>query len=1011
MKITIEKNNFVNDTNTFSYTRGKDVDGMVYSMKTVGFVFSENSVVEIDIASLSVETNKFGKTYTVKNNEKWDLISNNAVVEETKVVVKNRTLKSFKFPNLKNYSPEDGMNTAWGFWSDTDGGKYKGFVDPEKFQKNAVFSVEGYESNDKWGTQVDVKSIDIRAFDLNKPEFFLKNIGFGAVTIEWALENKIYDKITNLDYGIADIKAEIVEAKKSKALKGIGDITLNRIIAKSRLARKEIRAGDEGSIDTTTKFKNDLMEILVDFRIQGFWNKNKGERDRYLDKIHKGFVEILGENNPDEFKNKYGVSGISDIPNAIKKNPYILINLNNNGFKTVDIIARQMGVEVAGIDRQEACVNGILNGEIQGGFGGNGDIYLDREALFGELVENLEIKDDSIEDKFTKNDSDRLFRHIRLSESGDFYHWMDIDESGTITEKFTNKKNYTQEELVFKRVQQGIESSKRRYPIIPEAEVGAWIRAFESREGGEGSNYTLSDEQVKAVRLTCANDQSMFCMTGFAGTGKSTVSKAILEILELANRGREGIECLAVSGMASRRINEATGFNSTTITSYLFNPRRVKNTSVLFIDEASMVDSETMHFLLKAVDVEKTKIILVGDVGQLPPIGRGTPFKDILESGWVKSISLEKIFRQNEDAVLTTFAKSMRFENIDEHMYSGEYSDFGFIGVDDDQLYKVRHDIRILEDVENPEYDVKMKIRDKRIQLNKLLTLCNTNIRQEVGNLIYRYKDDFKKDYTSFQLMSPQKSTIVGTESINYMAQDILNDGNATFMDGDISINGKKQYKRFKIGDKVIHTKNENWFFNDNLGYFKNGKFMFEGSFTERFKNQYCHNIQGKHSIRILNGMVGIIDSFNTNTKEITVKFAYEDIHIGVIYKIKDLGSLHLGYCLTIHKLQGSEAKTVGLIVSPSHVMMINNNLLYTGITRGKSKGFILGSKRAFKQGLKKHGTIRQTLLPLLFNGLLWDLNDRARKKILFDSDSWGHDIKETDKELKICSADKNVGI
>jgi exodeoxyribonuclease V alpha subunit len=1004
-KITITKNNYVNSNRTFSYARGVDGDSIAYNLKTVGFAFDENCTAKIDIESLEFESNdNFGKTYVVKSNSKWELIDTPNFNNETKTVVKNnRIVKSIKFPNLKNYSPEDGVNTAWAFWSDTDGDKYTGFVDPEKIQKNSVFSTEGNLVSDKWGTKIEVKTIEIRNFDLNKPEFFLKNIGFKTGSIDWALDEKLFDKISNLNVAVEDIKSFILKAKKKKTIKGIGNITLEKIIQKIHLARKELSESDN-SLSGSMKFKKRLSEIFVEHRIQTFWNRSESDRERYLDIIHKGFVEILGGVEGHEFKLKYGVKTIDEIPDKIKDNPYILITLKNNGFKTVDITARQMGIKVNSLKRQEACVNGILDGSITGGFGGKGDVYLDRESLFLELVDNLKINEDDITEDFTREDSDNLFKSLRIDKHNDFYHWINIDEQGEISEKFTNKKNYSQEEQIFDKVSIAIDNSHRAHPIMQD--INGWISEFEDVEGKiHGHSYHLSDEQKNAIKIINSNEQSIFCMTGFAGTGKSTVSKAILELLKINNNNEEnGIECLAVSGMASRRISEATGFKSTTITSYLFNPRRVKGTKVLFIDEASMVDSETMDILLQQIDVSTTKIIFVGDVGQLPPIGRGTPFKDILESGWVKSISLEKIFRQNEEAVLTTFAKSMRFENVHEDMYSGEYSDFEFKTVKDSELYRVRQEIRVLEESLEIDWEVKNRIKSKRIHLNSLLNKCNNDIRQEVSNLIYKYKGEFEKDHMSFQLMAPQKSTIVGTESINFLAQDILNPNEKAFMDSEYLIGGKRQYKKFKIGDKVIHTKNQNWFFKKNLGWFdKNGNFRDSGVFEEQFKKNYCRVINGEHSIRVLNGMVGIIDSYDSIMKKITVRFKYEDIEIAAIYDVKDLGSLHLGYCLTIHKLQGSEAKTIGLIVSPSHVMMINNNLLYTGLTRAKTKGYIIGSKRAFKQGLKKHGTVRQTLLPLLFDELFEEISDVANKTEFFIKDSWSHDEKEKAMPLRVC--------
>jgi len=1010
MKITIQKNNFENKEKTFSYTRGRGDDGGFYSFKTVGFVFVVNDVIDIDIDSLAYDESDFGKTYIINNSSVWEkaleALDNSFGV---KVVIKNKVLKASNFPDFKNYSPEDGRNTVWGYWADTEGTKYKGTVDPTNFKRNAVFSVEGVEISSKYGTQIEVSSIDIRKFNLNKPEFFLKGVGFSSINIQWALDHNIYDMVKNIETKHSGISSLIEDAIQNKEVVGIGKITFAKIIKNIKAARKEM--GSVNSIDSITKFKSELRDLFVESRVQGFWNKTEISQERYLEKIHKGFTDIIsgGDFNGD-FKKKFGIDSINDVVGLIKKNPYILILLPNHGFKTVDIIARDMGVEVSSLERQEACVNGILNGEIQGGFGGNGDIYLDRESLFNELVEELAISDDGFIEEFTQADSDKLFLSLRENGSNDFYHWMHVDENGKLTEKFTNSVNYENEEVIFDTIKQALEtSSKWNNPIKSKSNIEQWIAEFEHRESAtHGVDYKLSAEQKKALYEINSNDQPIFCMTGFAGTGKSTVSKAILELLAIENKDElgqpstMGIECLAVSGMASRRINEATGFHSTTITSYLFNPKRVASTKVLFIDEASMVDSETMATLLKKIDAEKVKIVLVGDVGQLPPIGRGTPFKDILDSGWVRNVQLKKIFRQDDNAVLTTFAKSMRNENVDEKMYKGDFSDFCFKGVDDRILYKIRNEMRPYEDIENPTPKQKEEMRSLKGKLHKALNLCNSNIKQEVANLIYQYKSDFKSDFTSFQLISPQKTTIVGTDSINLLAQDILNDTEIPFMDGDISIGMSKKYKRFKINDKVIHTKNENWFLGDNLGFFKDGKIISNNVDAEIMGSKYCHPVGGKKSIRILNGMVGIIHSYDQLMERITVKYRYEDTFIAVEYQKKDLGSLHLGYCLTIHKLQGSEAKTIGLIVSPSHVRMINNNLLYTGITRGKTKGFILGSEKAFKQGLKKHGTIRQTMLPLLFNGLFWDLDNIAQAKVMFSKDNWSHGSGEINK-VKIC--------
>ena len=979
---------------------------------TKSFVFQLNDSFKVDIQKLNTKLYNGVQQYLLDTNSDYEKITikdTKKVVKES-LVFKNKTLKTFKFPNMKDYSPEDGKDTVWGFWADTDGQKYVGVVNPERFVKNAVFSVEGIKEESGFGPQIKVSSIVIRSFDLNKPEFLLKNLGFNNKSIDWALRDEFINMISDKNVLVGDIEKEIRRGKKNKEFSGIGEKTIVKIMKQLSIFRDELE--DNSDIDITTKFKNDLRDLFVEYRVNEFWNNTEAGRTRYIDKIHKGFVSILEGNQSKDFTKKYEVSNISEIVSLIRTNPYVLILLPNKGFKTVDLLARQMGIDIGSLERQEACVNGILDGNIHGGFGSSGDIYLDRESLFSELVGSLTIEEEEgFLEEFNKKDSDLLFQKLREEGNTNFYSWMSIDDEGLLTEKFTNKKNFDEEQIVFESVKQAVETdSGSRPPIMDRMKLGSWILDFEKKESLLlGIEYKLSDEQREAVQEINSNNQSIFCMTGFAGTGKSTVSKAILELLEIENEGiRKGIECLAVSGMASRRITEATGFQSSTIMSYSFNPKRAKETKILFIDEASMVDSETMAMLFQKINMNKVKVILVGDVGQLPPIGRGTPFKDILESGWVRTVSLEKIFRQNEDAVLTTFAKGMREEDIPETMFEEKHSDFEFIQVPDYSISKIRKEISILEKIEEPNKTQKNNLSSKRFDLKKEMKICNMNIKEEITNLLYEYKSDFDMNFNNFQLISPQKSTIVGTEELNRLAQDILNDKTKPFIEGDIKIGASYHYKRFKIGDKVIHTKNENWFVGTNLGFYVDGSFTKMSSKISDLKNNYAHKLGSEWVIRILNGMVGEIEEYNKVTKIIRVKYQYEDIQIGVEYAFKDLGTLHLGYCLTVHKLQGSEAKTVVFVVSPSHIQMINNNLLYTGLTRGKTKGYLVGSKLAFKQGLKKHGTIRQTMLPLLFEGLFWDLNDEAKRTIMFEADDWNHSPEEFNaNNVMACSTEK----
>ena len=114
MKFSILKNNFQNKTGTFSYTKARSEDGQFFSFKTVGFVFVENEEFEIDVNTLASEENDYGYTYTINNNSEIKRLEVDESASE-RIIIKNKIIKSFKFPNFKDYSPEDGIETRHRF--------------------------------------------------------------------------------------------------------------------------------------------------------------------------------------------------------------------------------------------------------------------------------------------------------------------------------------------------------------------------------------------------------------------------------------------------------------------------------------------------------------------------------------------------------------------------------------------------------------------------------------------------------------------------------------------------------------------------------------------------------------------------------------------------------------------------------------------------------------------------------------------------------------------------------
>ncbi len=170
----------------------------------------------------------------------------------------------------------------------------------------------------------------------------------------------------------------------------------------------------------------------------------------------------------------------------------------------------------------------------------------------------------------------------------------------------------------------------------------------------------LTAEQQSAVDMACKSDVSLCCLTGGPGTGKSTTIQAIVEAL---NKDGHSVSLCAPSGKAAKRIQEASGFDASTIHSLIkaapggkFN--QPVETSVLIMDEASMTDLPTMGMLLQACQDSVSTILLVGDPNQLPPVGPGKPFHDVVDR--VPTVRLTEIHRQAQESGIIRAAYAIR---------------------------------------------------------------------------------------------------------------------------------------------------------------------------------------------------------------------------------------------------------------------------------------------------------------------------------------------------------------
>jgi exodeoxyribonuclease V alpha subunit len=396
----------------------------------------------------------------------------------------------------------------------------------------------------------------------------------------------------------------------------------------------------------------------------------------------------------------------------------------------------------------------------------------------------------------------------------------------------------------------------------------------------------LAPEQKSAVGLGV--QEKLLIVTGGPGTGKSTITKAILAITEkISSR----IILAAPTGRAAKRMTEITGKKAFTIHSLLETDfatgkfKRNRNNplscDLIIVDEASMIDTQLMNHLLKAIPSE-TRVIFIGDIDQLPSVGPGNVLKDIIFSERVGVVQLKKIFRQAAGSMIITNAHRIN---------QGEFPDIS---------WNPRGDFQFIE-AENPEDVVKI-----------IVDLVADKLPQ--SHRFHRFDE--------IQVLSPMKRGLVGAENLNVVLQQKLNPSPTPLL---------RMGRCFHVGDKVMQIRNN-------------------------------------YEKEVYNGDVGRI--IEIDVSEETLKVVFDGKMVS--YEFLEIDELVLSYAVSIHKYQGSECPCIIIPVHTSHYMMLFRNLLYTGLTRGKKRVVLVGTKKALaiairnEEVLKRHTGLKDTLCQLL---------------------------------------------
>ena len=422
---------------------------------------------------------------------------------------------------------------------------------------------------------------------------------------------------------------------------------------------------------------------------------------------------------------------------VLQENPYQMAeDIDGVGFKTADEIASRVGIRT---DSDFRIRSGILYSLQQAA--GEGHTYLPKEELTHRTAALLEIAPEHIEPHYMNL---AIERKLIMQQKEDvmqvyasvFYH-MEANTANMLKQLDVRYK-------------------------VKDEEIERRIKRIEKQ-----TEMELDEQQVNAVKEAARN--GLLIITGGPGTGKTTTINAIIHYFEM-----EGLDIFlaAPTGRAAKRMTETTGVEARTIHRMLEvnggpdgaggferNEQNPLETDVIIIDEMSMVDISLMHALLKAI-VAGTRLILVGDVNQLPSVGPGAVLKDIIKSEQFHTVKLNKIFRQASTSDIIVNAH--KINNGEEVTLDNKSMDFFFL---------------------------------KRYEADKIIQVTLQLIKQKLP----KYVDATEYD---IQVLTPMRKGLLGVERLNGILQMYLNPA--------ASSKREKEYGGviFREGDKVMQIKN-----------------------------------------------------------------------------------------------------------------------------------------------------------------------------------------------------------
>jgi len=671
-----------------------------------------------------------------------------------------------------------------------------------------------------------VSGIEFVAIGYNLPNSNVIDVDFFG---EWVNSQYGYQlKVEGYKERVPNTKEGVMAYLSSGIIKGIGEKTAKLIVDKFGQNTMEIIENEPER----------LLEI-------------RGISEAKLEKIVKSISEsrelkdIIAYLAPFDISNKkiskiYNYFGNKALE-TIKKEPFRLCDISGFGFRTVDNIAKKTNCNLDDKLRIRAGINCALEDAEA-----NGHLYLPEPEL-NDAVHDLlngNLDNEVVTVQMIEEEINKCCKNgILVMNDGNVYKRKMFEcEKETaikIAQILNNAINFSH------NIEKEIETTQKKF------------------------NAILSTSQIEAIKMCFTSPLSI--ITGGPGTGKTTVLKSILDVYKRITKEKK-ILLAAPTGLAARRMSDATGMEACTLHSALGLFHNDEEEEInksdeeleydfIVVDEASMLDMKLMYELLRRVKVN-AHILFVGDVDQLPSVGAGNVLREMINCVVINTTHLDTVFRQ---AQMSKIAVNAHLINNGEVKLAYD-SDFSFVDCDSEDIV------------------------DKIRQI---------------------YHDEVTEDrLEDVQILSPlKKKRISGTNNLNDTIQEMINPKpkNNQLTSGS---------RNFRIGDKVMQTKNTEGICNGDIGFVK------------------------------------AISEDEEGEKVLEVEFSGSRLEK---YTTEDLDKLELAYAITIHKSQGSEFKTVIIPILKEQYIMLRRNLIYTAVTRAKKKIILVGERKALFMAISKN--------------------------------------------------------